>query len=132
MAAPLKLLHDRQWVNEAQDHTFPALPLYDDKGVLVPSVGDLWLSLYDAKASLNVYINGLEHTPIKSTARAKLVGGSLTLTLTKDDLAVVNGLSTYTERRALVEYTYGTGGAKTGTAELWFVIRHIARFPMGS
>lgn len=129
MGAPMTLLLPSQWINEGQDHQFAAIPLYDEKGVLLPSVTNLWLTLFDEGAAADAVVNTLNHTSIKNTARYAFAAGQFRLTLNKDDLAVTDTPHGYTIRHALIDYSYGAGGAKAGSQLITFVIRHQARYP---
>lgn len=130
MSAPISLMYPDQWLREGHDHHLAPVALVDDDGAVLASIVDCWLTLYDVGTPEGTVVNGLNRTSIKNTARYSFMGGYLTVKLTHDDLAIdPDATKRYTRRNALVEYSYGTGGAKTGTQEWYFIVRHVDRFP---
>lgn len=104
--------------------------LEDETGAVIPSsaLASLTLTLYAPEVAGQPVINGVSGTNVLNDGTRGVVhatNGTLTLTLLPADNAIQDALLELELHRALLQWTYGAGGAKAGRQELDYLVRNL-------
>lgn len=104
--------------------------LLDETGAPIPSaaMGTFTLTLYAPEVATQPIINGVSGTNVLNDGVRGVVhvtNGTVTLTLLPADGAIQDVTQQLELHRALLQWTYGTGGSKSGSYELDWLVRNL-------
>jgi hypothetical protein len=106
--------------------------LTDETGAPIPSAAltTLTLTLYAPEVTGQPIINGVTgenvlNDGVRGTVHA--TNGTVTLTLLPADGAIQDATREFELHRALLQWTYGSGGAKAGKQEIDYLLRNLSQ-----
>lgn len=105
--------------------------LTDEAGTALTAAAltTLTLTLYDLQGGLNTIVNSVDGVDIKNTGRGSIAAdGTLTVTLTPADTAVLDDAHHLERRRMLLEWTWDNGN-KAGRKQVDFYVQNLQYVP---
>jgi hypothetical protein len=132
----LQYLYPSEWYVEEQPAVFtftlrePAAPETTGAVIPVTSLATCTLTLYDLSGGAMAVVNNVAEVNIKNTGRATIsTQGVVVLTLTEDDMAILNATHAYEVRQAHIAITWPATPTKSDVYRITFVVQEVSGYP---